>query len=369
MTRFTRTVLASLALLGFASQGVAEEFDLDALIEAARGEEPITAYASTGKIKTSAAAFTETYGIEVIGSKVPSSAQIEMVIREAQSGNIVGDVVVSADAAATLTEVVPSGIVVSWVPPDLADTIPEDSQNPLVVYRDPAVWTYNSDKYEECPVDSIWALTDPEWSRKVALSDPLNKPGVLDWFNQMETHWDQSVADAYKSHYGTELDTSTQSATASWVQALASNSPLLTDSDQAAAEAIGTPGQDDPFMGLLSTAKYRDTLSGKLVMKICEDIKPFIGYANPNYGLIAAGTNSPNLARLFLRFMMTEAGISPMTRDGKVSANSVVPQHPEEASGVSAFSDRLTPHNAATGDDDFDKRQDWQDFWRLSYKR
>ncbi len=369
MTRIASIVLASLALLGIASHGAAEEFDLEALIEAARGEEPITAYASTGKIKTSAAAFTEAYGIEVIGSKVPSSAQIEMVIREAQSGNVVGDVIVSADAAATLAEVVPSGVVTSWVPPDLADTIPEDSQNPLVVYRDPAVWTYNSDKYDVCPVDNIWALTDPEWSRKVALGDPLNKPGYLDWFNQMETHWDQSVADAYESHYGTELDTSTQSAAASWVQALASNSPLLTDSDSAAAEAIGTPGQDDPFVGLVSTAKYRDTVSGKLTMKICADIKPFIGYANPNFGLIAAGTDSPNLARLFLRFMMTEDGISPMTKDGKVSGNSVVPQHPDEASGVSAFSDRLTPHNAATGNDDFDKRQDWQDFWRLSYKR
>ena len=120
-----------------------------------------------------------------------------------------GDVIVSADAAATLAEVVPSGIVMSWVPPDLANTIPADSQDPLVVYRDPAVWTYNSEKYDSCPVDNIWALTDPEWNRKVALSDPLNKPGYLDWFNQMETHWDQSVADAYEMHYGKALDTGT----------------------------------------------------------------------------------------------------------------------------------------------------------------
>lgn len=369
MLRLTNFCFGLLAAMGLAAQGAAEDFDLDALIEAARGEEPITAYASTGKIKTSAEAFTEKYGIEVIGSKVPSSAQIEMLIREAQSENIVGDVIVSADAAATLAEVVPSGIVISWVPPDLADTIPEDSRDPLVVYRDPAVWTYNSERYDTCPVDNIWALTDPEWNRKVALGDPLNKPGYLDWFNQMETHWDQSVADAYEAHYGMALDTGAQSATASWVEALASNSPLLTDSDSAAAEAIGTPGQDDPFMGLVSTAKYRDTVDGKLAMKICEDIKPYIGYANPNFGLISAGTDSPNLARLFIRFMMTDEGVSPMTKDGKVSGNSAVGQHPDEASGVNAVSDRLTPHNAATGNDDFDKRQDWQDFWRLSYKR
>ena len=82
-------------------------------------------------------------------------------------------------------------------------------------------------------------------------------------------------------------------------------------------------------MGLISTAKYRDTVTGKLSMKICEDIKPYIGYANPNFGLIAVGTKSPNLAKLFLRFMMTEEGIAPMTRDGKVSGNNAVPRHPE----------------------------------------
>jgi iron(III) transport system substrate-binding protein len=369
MKRFIIYLLGALALTGLATPGSAEDFDLDALIEAAKGEEPITVYSSTGKIKTSAAAFMEIYGIEVVGTKVPSSAQIEMIIREAQSQNIVGDVILSSDAASTLAEVVPSGIVVSWVPPDLADTISEDSQNPLVVYRDPAVWSYNSDKYDECPVDNVWALTESDWSRKVAMSDPLNKPGLLDWFNQMETHWDQAVADAYESHYGKALDTSGQSATASWIQALAANSPLLTDSDQAAAEAIGTPGQDDPFMGLVSTAKYRDVLTGKLTMKICADIQPFVGYANPAYGLISVDTDSPNLARLFIRFMMTEEGVAPMTRDGKVSGNSAVPRHPEEPSGVNAYSDQLTPHNAATGSDDFDKRQDWQDFWRLSYKR
>ena len=67
--------------------------------------------------------------------------------------------------------------------------------------------------------------------------------------------------------------------------------------------------------------------------------------------------------------MMTEEGVSPMTKDGKVSGNTDVPKHPKERSGVAALADRLTPHDAGTGVDDFDKRQDWQDFWRIHYKR
>jgi len=31
--------------------------------------------------------------------------------------------------------------------------------------------------------------------------------------------------------------------------------------------------------------------------------------------------------------------------------------------------DRLAPHIAATGGDDFDSRQDWQDFRRIHYAR
>ena len=143
----------------------------------------------------------------------------------------------------------------------------------------------------------------------------------------------------------------------------------MTDSDSAAAEAIGTPGQDEPFFGILATAKYRDTVDGGLTMAICEDIEPYVGFANPSYGLIAAGTDSPNAAKLFLHFMMTEEGVSPMTLDGKVSGNTAVPSHPDEPSGVAALAERLTPHNAATGGDDFDTRQDWQDFWRVHYAR
>jgi len=364
------TVLAtSFALFGFAAPAMAGDFDLNALIEAAKKEEPITVYASTGKIKKSAAAFSEKYGIEAVGAKVKGGAQIEMVLREYQAKNVVGDVLISSDAAATLAQLVPEGIVYSWLPPDLARGIPAESQNPVVIWRDPAIWSYNSDKYDSCPVDNIWALTGPEWNRKVALSDPLNKPGYVDWFNQMETHWDQAVADAYEAHFGKKLDTSKQSATASWVQALAANSPLLTDSDSAAAEAIGTPGQADPFVGLVSSAKYRDTVDGGLTMAICKDIQPYVGFANPSYGLINTETESPNTAKLFLHFMLTEEGVSPMTLDGKVSGNADVPKHPKEASGVAALADRLTPHVAATGGEDFDKRQDWQDFWRVHYKR
>nr|MBC8159511.1 ABC transporter substrate-binding protein [Alphaproteobacteria bacterium] len=216
---------------------------------------------------------------------------------------------------------------------------------------------------------TIWDLTTAKWARKIAMPDPLNKPSYVDWFNQMDAHWDGAIADAYKAHFGKALDTGKQSATAAWVKALAANGPLLTDSDSAAADAIGAPGQAQPFFGIMSTSKYRSIESDGLKLGICKGIKPYIGFANPSYGLIASETKSPNTAKLFLHFMMTEDGVSPMTKDGKVSGNTAVPSHPKEPSGVAALAAQLTPFDADTGGSGLDKRQDWQDLWRVSYKR
>lgn len=111
--RFVKEVClaGSLVWLGFAAQASAAEFELNALIEAAKGEKPITVYASTGKIKKAAAAFTKKYGIKATGSKIKGGAQIEKIIREHQSGNIIGDVLISADAAAALAQLIPGGMV------------------------------------------------------------------------------------------------------------------------------------------------------------------------------------------------------------------------------------------------------------------
>ncbi len=347
----------------------AESFDLDALIEAARQEGPITVYAPSGKIVETANNFTEMYGIEVVGNKVSSSAQVEMLIREFRAGNIQGDVVITGDASATMAQLMPMGVVDSWVSPALAADIPEHAQNPLVVYGDPAVWTYNTEVHDSCPVSNLWELTEADWNRKVAIPDPLNKGSYLDWFNQLESHHDDAMAAAYEAHFGKPLSTEEKSATAAWVKAFAENSPLPTDSDSAAGDAVGAPGQADPFFGLMSTAKYRDVKSGKVKIGICEGLEPFVGWSTPGYGVMSTKTEKQNTAKLFLHFLMTEDGISNQTVDGKVSGNSAIPPNPLEASGVQAVYSNILQYNAETGLDDFDNRQDWADFWRIHFTR
>jgi iron(III) transport system substrate-binding protein len=364
--------VSALALILAAAVGGAvhaeETFNLDALIEAAKKEPPITVYAVTGKIVDTAEAFTAKYGVQASGKKVNEATQVELMIREHQAGNIVGDVSVATDVASAMGELLPEGIATSWTPPDLASDIPEKLRNPLVVVSDPHVWTYNTEKYDKCPITNIWQLTEPQWKGKLAMLDLFDKPLYADWFNQIETHHNADVAKAYEDLYGKKLETTEKSATAAWVKAIAQNEPLLSDSSTV-AEAAGAPGQAEPFFVITSTAKYRDNEAKGLKLGLCSGVQPFSGFLYPGFGLIAGQTKSPNAAKLFVRYLMTEDGIAPQTADGKISGNTKVALPANEPSGVAKHLDELMAFDAATAADDLDKRESWQDFWRVNYKQ
>lgn len=370
--RRRRAAASALALILTTAIGCAvhaeEAFNLDALIDAAKKEPPITVYAVTGKIVDTAEAFTAKYGVQASGKKVNEATQVELMIREYQAGNIVGDVSVATDVASAMGELLPEGIATSWTPGDLATDIPEKLRSPLVVVSDPHVWTYNTEKYDKCPVTNIWQLTEPQWKGKLAMLDLFDKPLYADWFNQIETHHDADAAKAYEDLYGKTLVTDEKSATAAWVKAFAENAPLLSDSSTV-AEAAGAPGQAEPFFVITSTAKYRDNEAKGLKLGLCSGVKPFSGFLYPGFGLMAAQTKSPNAAKLFLRYLMTEDGIAPQTVDGKISGNSKIGLPANEASGVAKHLDELMAFDAATAADDLDKRESWQDFWRVNYKK
>lgn len=351
-----------------ASAEDAKPFDIEALIAEAKKEKPITVYAVTGKIVETAKAFTEKYGVQASGKKVNEATQIELLIRENQAGNVVGDVSVATDVASAMGQLLPEGIVESWTPPDLANDIPASLQNPLVVVSDPHVWTYNTEKYDKCPITNIWQLTEPEWKGKLAMLDLFDKPLYADWFNQIETHLDDKVAKAYEDLYGKKLETDEQSATAAWVKAFAQNGPLLADSSTV-ANAAGAPGQADPFFVITSTAKYRENVTDGLKLGICAGVEPFTGFLYPGFGLIAKQTKSPNAAKLFVHYLMTEEGVAAQTVDGKISGNAKIGLPADEPSGIARHVQELMSFDPATAGDDFEKRQDWQDFWRINYRK
>ena len=371
ISRLKSAGVAALAMASFAaaSPAGAQTFDIDALVAAAKKEPPLTVYSNTGKIVEQAEAFTKKYGVQATGTKANAAAQLEMVIREAQAKNVQADVLQISDVAAGVAQLVPEGYVESWVPPDLADKIPAIYQDPLVISNEANVWAYNTQAHESCPVKNIWELTEPEWKGKVALQDPLNKASYVDWFNQLAVHGNDKIAAAYKDHYGKDLVTDEDGATAAWVKALAANGPLLTDADEAAAQAVGAPDQKEPFVGMMSSAKFRNNQEAGAKLGLCTGLNPFAGWMYPSLGFITAGTDSPNAAKLFIHYLLTEEGIAPQAADGKMSTNSDAKLPADEPSGIAKVVDQMFPYNAATAAEDWDARQDWQDFWRINYKK
>jgi iron(III) transport system substrate-binding protein len=354
----------------FSVPATAEEaFSLDALVAAAKSEAPINIYDSTGKIVEMAENFSKKYGLKATGLKVSASSQLEMIVREGQAKNVQGDVVLISDAPAGLAQLLPGGFVESWLPPDMKDKIPAKFQNPLAITTNASVWAYNTEVNASCPVKNIWELTTEKWRGKVAFYDPLSKGTYPDWFNQTETHHDDQMAAAYKAQFGKDLENGEDSATAAWVKAFAENGPLLSDSDDAISEAVGAPGQKQPFFGLLSSAKFRDNADKGFKLGLCADLAPWPGWTYVKLGLIATGTKSPNTAKLFIHYILTEEGIAPQVIDGKLPTNPDIGLPADEPSGIGKVLDKLEQYDATTALDDWDARQDWQDFWRVNYKK
>ncbi len=362
-----RALLLSVAAGAMVAPVMAQS--LDELIAAAKTEAPITIYDSTGKIVDMAANFEAKFGIEAIGQKVSANSQLEMIIRESQANNVQGDVALITDAPAAMAQLLPNGFVESWLPADLADKIAPGFQNPLAISTNANVWAYNTEVYDSCPVTNMWQLTEPEWRAKVAFVDPLTKGTYTDWFNQMEMHADEAVALAYKEQYGTVLDTGSESATRQWLKAFAANAPLVVDGDDPVSEAVGAAGQEQPFFGMLSSAKFRDNEDKDYKLGLCGEMAPFAGWTYTKLGLIASGTDSPNAARLFIHYILTEEGIAPQVADGKISTNADVKIPDGEPSGIADHLDALLPYDASTGLDDWETRQDWQDFWIVNYRK
>src|SRR5699024_10236926 len=235
-----------------------ESIELDGHLEHAHDERPLPVYDNASGVEHVAANCSEKYGIEATRTKVDAAEAQEMVTREAQSGDIVGDVVTMQDLPALKNQLLPNDFVTSWIPEDAREYIDESMQDPLVMVSDSNLLTYNDEVYDTCPITNIWELTDEQWQGNVALEDPVRANKLLDWFSQMDQFDEDTLAAAYEDFYGEALETDQDSAAAEWVTRLADNDPILTSSNEDVSEAVGAPGQSEPPVGLVSSSKFRN---------------------------------------------------------------------------------------------------------------
>lgn len=351
-----------------ASLGISDaDYSLEALIEAAQQEGPLTVIDATGQIVNMAEAFTAKYGIEAVGVRLTAQEQEQILTREAAASNVQSDVFNMSNLPIIVSAILPQGIGVSWFPPDMANVVDPAHQSPALTSHNPWLWAYNSDVHPDgCPIDNVWALTEPEWASRFAFPDPQVRNETLFWFNQLESNSDDKMAAAYEAYFGEPLNAGDLSATAEWVKRLAGNSPIIVRGDSDVGPIVGASTDDDSRIGFLSTAIFRHAERDGYRMAICDGLQPFVGQLAPRVAVIAAGTKHPNAAKLFVHFMLTEEGMAPQLADGKISTNSDVPMPAAERSGVITFVDQLHMPDSTTASDDFARLQDWQDFWIIS---
>ncbi|WP_209021094.1 ABC transporter substrate-binding protein [Allopusillimonas ginsengisoli] len=343
------------------------DYSLDALIEAAKKENPITVVDATGKIKVMAENFSKKYGIQTTGEKMSASNQAEVLVREAQARNVKRDVFNMSNLPDVTAQFLPQGIAVSWMPPDLKDQTPPVYQHPAITSLNPWVWVYNPAVYgDTCPVNNMWALTDKKWKGKVSIPDPLLRNETMFWLNQIADNADDKMKAAYEDYFGKPLETKQPSATAEWTKRFAENNIKVQKSDTDVGPIVGASTSEHPVIGFVSAAIFTHAKNENFPLAVCKDMTPWIGQLTPRVAVIAAGTKSPNAAKLFVHYMMSAEGMEPQMEDGKISTNSKAEMPKSEASGVSKLVDKMYVNNSDTTQDDFKNLQFWRDLWTVS---
>jgi iron(III) transport system substrate-binding protein len=312
-----------------------EDFDLDALIEAAQAEGEVVSWNQSSRVVDACEAFEEKYGITCSGTKIDSPEQNERVRREVDAGNVTVDVLGYNDGPVLQAELLDQGYVENWFPPDLVDIIPEQYHDPVTYIMPVPIFGYNTEAYDTCPVSNVWEMVESDWQNKFALRDPSFSAAFQDVMGQLVLDWSDVLEQSYEDHYGEPLETDEENASWEWIKRLAQLDPIVSGSDGDIAEAIGAPGQSDPPIGYFGLTNFRNIESAGLQLGFCEDIEPFKGALSTNFLAIVRDSPNPNAARLFVRFLLTEEGVAPWAmRDiGTFSTNPEVPVHEDDPMG------------------------------------
>lgn len=343
-----------------------EDFDLDQLIADAQAEGELTVFDGSGRITIAAEAFEEKYGIAVDGVKASNVEQVELVTRQVDAGNVEVSLINIQDGPTIEAVLLQEGYVESWVPPDRATGMDPAHTDPTQILYSSRVFGYNTEAHgDQCPVSNVWQLTEDEYSG-LQLSDPLAFPETLDWFSYIVTAEADGLEAAYEDHFGEPLETDEENAGWEWLKRVAQNDPVVRPDDQDALEAIGATGQDAPPFGLYHLSKLRDIEELGLASAPCLDAEPFAGYSFPKYSLLVSDAPSPNAAKLFLHFLLTEEGTAPWVAEavGNFSTHEDVPANENDPIGsVSEWQDRTSFLDPSHNDTAWELRDTVRDFW------
>lgn len=293
--------------------GAAEPHELDSasheeLVELANEEGEVTVYSFTSRIAQVEEAFEAEYpDIDFIGHDISSSEQITRLQSESQAGTPSADVAYISDAPVVITELVESGVLTNYVPERVAESVPEEYQQPLLANRlSTKILMYNEEAHPDgSPISNLWQLTEEEWNGKVVMVDPSVRGDYLDLMTEFVRQSD-ALAEAYEEQFGSplELADGVENAGQQFIKDLYANGLVLVDDTDNVNAAVGATGQDDPPVGFTSYSDRRDNEEEGWALQASLDTAPALGITFPAYIGMVQDSEHPAAARLVADFLM-----------------------------------------------------------------
>jgi iron(III) transport system substrate-binding protein len=280
----------------------------DELVDLAIEEGQVTVYSFTSRIAQVEEAFEEEYpDIDFIGHDISSSEQITRLQSEVEAGTPSADVAYISDAPVVITELLESGVLSNYVPQRVADSVPQEYQEPLLANRlSTKILMYNEEAHPDgSPIENLWQLTEDEWNGRVVMVDPSVRGDYLDLMTEFVRQSD-ALAQAHEEHFGSpiELSDGVENAGEQFITDLYANGLVLVDDTDNVNAAVGATDQDDPPVGFTSYSDRRDNEEEGWALQASLGTTPSVGITFPAYIGMVKDAENPAAARLAADFLM-----------------------------------------------------------------
>jgi iron(III) transport system substrate-binding protein len=303
--------------------------DWAAIEAAAILEGKVTVYANSGGVEELPDAWNALYPDIELDAADTDGIDTKMAA-EQESGNVIGDVWFNSDGHILYGQFVPNQWMWWFVPRDVV--IPElTADYPFAIARHSTdVIGYNNQVHPDgCPVTNIWQIVEPTYRGKFFMEDPMSDVSTMAKIATFVQNGDE-MAQAYLDLYGKEWTTDELAATDAsgqvvenagylWLKKLAYNGVVVLDDGDmvdAAFAGLELPAGQEPGFGWTGYSTYEATLAGELNMSPCFNLEPVMGIFKTSFLGIANNAPHPNAAKLFIRFILSEAGFEPWNEIG-----------------------------------------------------
>ncbi len=273
----------------------------------AKEEGEVVVYSASSRIAKVADAFMAHYPeITVTYFDLGSVQTVEKTVLEQEAGLYNTDIVTTGGSGQVIHELLGNNRIVNFVPDTVADEIPEEYKNPVLVrVLEGIVFLYSTEAYDAEPISNIWELTTPEWKGRVVIKTPLESLSNLMGVSTIVQHADEMAA-AYERFAGEpiQLSEGVPDAGYEFIYRLLKNDLVILKSGSKVAESSGKKGQDNPPIGITSFTYIRYNESKDFVNGVMTDLDPVQILVYPTYTAIARQAPHPNAAKLFTAFLM-----------------------------------------------------------------